>query len=75
MSIFGQNSAFLASLTIYIELEGHMIPQNDTLHEAGNLQCQSIFRLTWANLINLSLPKNDHFWTKFSIFGEGDHIH
>ena len=34
MAILGQKLAYLANLTIYIELEGHMIAQNDGLNEA-----------------------------------------
>ena len=43
MAIFGQNLAFLASLTIYIELEGHMMAQNDTLDETNNLAPRNVF--------------------------------
>ena len=34
MSILGQNSAFSAILFMYVELEGHMVAQNDGLNEA-----------------------------------------
>ena len=35
--MFGQNSAFFVSLTIYIELDGCMRFQNDARDEADNL--------------------------------------
>ena len=38
MTVFGQNSAFLVSMTIYIELDEHMVYQNDALYETGNLK-------------------------------------
>ena len=46
---------YLVSLTIYIELEGHMIPQNDTLDEADGPSYREIF---WV--------KNSHFGQKDS---------
>ena len=44
MAIFAQYSTFLVSLTIYIELEGQMMAQNDTLDEANNLHPEIFFR-------------------------------
>ena len=35
--------ALLVSLTMYVELEGRMIPQNDTLDEADRPSYQEIF--------------------------------
>ena len=43
MAIFGQNSVFLVSLTIYIEKDVHMGYKNDALDEADNLQPKQIF--------------------------------
>ena len=40
MAIFGQNSAFLVSLTIYIEINAQMGYQNDALDYKNNLQPQ-----------------------------------
>ena len=37
MAILGQKSAFLESLTIYNEPEGHMTAQNDNLNEADKI--------------------------------------
>ena len=38
----GRHLVHLVSLTIYIELEGHMMAQNDTLDEADNLHPKKI---------------------------------
>ena len=35
-------SAHLVSLTIYIELEGNMIPQNTTLDKADHLEPKNV---------------------------------
>ena len=41
------------SQTIYIELEGYMIYQNDTLDAADNFQPPNIFKLTYVNLTRI----------------------
>ena len=42
MAVFGQNWTFLVSLTIYIEVEGHVMAQNDTHGEENNLEARKI---------------------------------
>ena len=41
--------SYLVSLTIYIELEGRMIPQNDTLDEADQPNILSYHMAPWLN--------------------------
>ena len=62
------NESHLSSFTIYIELEGHKIAQNNVLNEADKNFFQNFIRgHFWA--------KNIHFGPKIGFFGEPGHIY
>ena len=48
MAILGHKSAFLVSLTIYVELEGHMMAQNNGLNETDKKSFFEFFLVTYS---------------------------
>ena len=63
MPILGQDSAFLASLTLYIEVEWHMMAKNDTHDKDNNLGAR-------VHILGLSkLALNNHFWSELAKTG------
>ena len=66
MAILGQKSDFLVRLTIYVELEWHMISQNDRLNETD----KKSFSIFFGHFDHLELKMGPKMavWAKNRLF-------